>query len=98
MLDVRDDKGISRKEYLQQRAKSTGKVPPELRLPPFPDTGAYLWEMYIDLHRGRSRDMAGDSPLSWVDIQAWCNLRGKALSSEELDVILEIDREWINAK
>lgn len=71
---------------------------PELKLPDFPDAGQYLWDYFIDLNKGRFSGMNGPEAFSWRDIEAWCNLRGNTLSSEELDILMAIDREWINAR
>lgn len=95
MLGTRDEKGVTTREYLEQRQKTTGKRAKELDLPPFPNVVEHIWLWFIDLHRGRSYGMNGEEPLRWVDIQAWCNLRQKTLQSWEIDMIFELDRLWI---
>jgi len=73
----------------------TGRTPPELVAPEFPDIVSHVWEAFLDLHKGRSYGMSGGNPLTWTDIQAWCNLTGIVLSSWEVNTIKALDMAWV---
>lgn len=88
---------MSQREHLEQVAKITGKTPDELVAPDFPDLLLYLWEAFLDLHKGRSYGMNGGNPLTWSDIAAWCNLTGIVLSSWEVTTIKALDMAWVAA-
>lgn len=82
---------------LEQVEKTLGVTPPELIAPDFPDLLLYLWEAFLDLHKGRSYGMNGGNPLTWSDIVAWCNLTGIVLSSWEVTTIKALDMAWVAA-
>lgn len=65
--------------------------------PPLPDCAAYVWETFLELHKGRTYGMSGPNPLSYGDIVAWCNLTGITLSSWEIGVIKTLDMAWMKA-
>lgn len=83
------------REQLEQVAKQTGRTPPELIAPDFPDRAAYVWEVFLDMHTGRTYGMSGPNPLSWGDIKAWCDLRGIVLLSWEVDILKALDMLWV---
>ena len=91
-----DKNGITLRAHLEQVAKATGRVPPELAdAPPFPDRFARLWEMFIELHSGRSYGMNGPDALSWSDIHAWNTLTRSGLKDWEVRVIKSLDLLWL---
>lgn len=63
--------------------------------PALPDMVAYLWELFLELHRGRDYGANGPNPLSWQLILAWTTLTGIRLSPWEVDVIKALDGLWI---
>ena len=95
VLRAKDKNGITLQEHLEQRKKATGLVAPELVLPPFPNVLEPLWTIFMDIHRGRSYGMNGAEPFRWTDIDAWCRLRSRKLSSGQIDLLLELDSLWV---
>jgi hypothetical protein len=67
----------------------------ELRPPPFPQQLKYVWEMFLDMHKGRGEGFSGPTALTWEAIAAWCNLTDTVLSSTELRIIKTLDRVWL---
>ena len=87
---------MSKREHLEQVAKQTGRDD-ILAGPPIPDCASHVWELFLELHKGRTYGMSGPNPLSYGDIAAWCNLTGIALSSWEVGVIKTLDMAWMKA-
>lgn len=85
---------MSQREHLEQVAKVTGKDV-GLDGPALPDVAVYLWEAFLDLHRGRGYGANGPNPLSWEGIAAWSDLFCIRLSPWEVDTIKTLDSLWI---
>jgi hypothetical protein len=73
----------------------TGRTPPDLIEPPFPDRTAHIWQAFVDLHSGRSYSANGPNPLTWSDMQAWAALMGLDLKEWEIRVIKALDGVWL---
>jgi hypothetical protein len=80
---------------LQQVAKVTGRTPPDLVTPVFPDRLAHVWQAFVELHSGRSYSGSGPNPLSWSDIKAWDDLMGLGLKEWEIRAIKALDSVWL---
>lgn len=93
-LQKPDKDGITKREHLEQVVKQTGKDE-LLAGPEMPDSAFYLWETFLELHRGRSYGMGGGNPLTYEGILAWCNLSGVRLSWAEVEIVKSIDSVWI---
>lgn len=63
--------------------------------PPFPTRYAYIWEMFLSLHTGRSYHEGGPNPLSWSDIGAWDRLLHVGLKDWEIRAIKALDALWL---
>lgn len=85
---------MTEREHLEQVAKVTGKDV-GLYGPALPDVAAYLWELFLDLHRGRDYGASGPNPLSWAGIAAWMDLYDVRLSPWEIDAVKTLDGLWI---
>jgi hypothetical protein len=82
--------------HLQQVAKVTGRTPPELIAPPFPERAAHVWQAFVEIHTGRSYSANGPNPLSWPDIKAWDDLMRVGLKEWEIRAIKALDVLWLN--
>ncbi len=94
-LSKTDKKGVTKRAHLLQVAKTLGRKPPALIGPPFPERADYLWQMFLDLHTGRSYSSNGPNPLSWSDIKAWADLLEVGLKDWEVRVIKALDSAWL---
>jgi hypothetical protein len=65
--------------------------------PKVPEAGRLLWRLFIELSSGRSGNGFGPNPLSWVEIEAWKRVRRWPLSDDHIDILLAMDRAWIEA-
>lgn len=90
-LGARLDDGASLRAHLQRLFESTGKLDPRLDARPIPAAGAAVWELFVTLSAARRSGM-GASPLTFVDIEAYCRLAGITLTGWELDTLLMIDQ------
>lgn len=93
-LQKPDKDGITKRDHLTQVAKQTGRDE-LLAGPPLPEVAAYLWETFLELHRGRSYGMGGGNPLTYEGILAWCNLSGVRLSWGEVEIVKMLDAAWL---
>lgn len=73
-----------------------GYAPPELIAPPFPERYAYIWDMFLSLHSGRSCSSSGPNPLSWADMKAWSDIQHIDLKEWEVRAIKTLDMTWLN--
>ena len=96
-LEVTDDKGVSYRAKLEQRAKN-GTRPPELDPPPIPDAALVAWVSWVDLNSGRTSNGMGPSPISWLDMDAWTRMRGRKPTFTELELIRAIDRAFLETQ
>lgn len=72
---------------------ATGKPDP-LLLGQIPPAAQALWEAFCSLTTHR-RVGFGLSPLTFVDIEAWCRLNGVDLTPWELDTLLQLDAKTL---
>jgi hypothetical protein len=94
-LSKTDKKGVTKRAHLLQVAKTLGRKPAALIGPPLPERADYLWQMFHDLHSGRSYSSGGPNPLSWSDIKAWDDLMEVGLKDWEVRVIKALDSLWL---
>jgi hypothetical protein len=59
--------------------------------PPQPRQLYYLYEWFNEISRGRQQVAA----LAWTEIDAWCRISHTELEPWEIDVILTLDRVWL---
>lgn len=83
------------RDHLLSAWEQSGKKPLELFTPPLPTNIAYLWEYFIQLHNRRINYGFGQSPLSYLEIDAWSRLTKTKLDQWELKAIIEIDNAFI---
>lgn len=77
--------------------KATGRTPEELIGPTFPERLTHVWEMFLNLHMGRTYSMGSPNPLSWSDIKAWDDLMRVGLKEWEVRAIKALDMAWLSA-
>lgn len=52
-----------------------------------------MWECFWQLDRARGSNGFGPLPVGYVEIEAWCRLRGTPLWPWELDALARMDDE-----
>lgn len=78
--------------------KSLGRAPKGLQGPALPEAYRYLWEMFLDLHSGRSYSQVGPNPLSWTDIRNWSDLMHMSdLREWEVRALKRLDSAWLRS-
>lgn len=82
---------------LEHIEATTGKRPAPLNVRPLPWPALDAWGMWTDLHSGRSQNGMDATPLSWIDIQAWSQMREHKLTFTEIELIRTIDRAFLTA-
>lgn len=80
---------------LRHVAKIKGDVLPEMRPPPFPERVAHVWQMFAELHRGRSYTDSGPCPLTYEAMLAWDRLTSTGLKDWEVRAIKRLDDVWL---
>lgn len=59
-----------------------------------PEETSYLWGFYLELDRTRQYSEFGPRPITFLDIQAWQNVRQVTLEGWEVDAILQLDNAY----
>jgi hypothetical protein len=96
-LDRPGDDGVPLRSKLEQVAAATGKRPPELDGPEFPEAWDHLMTWFLDLGLGRTSSGFGPNPLTWADFQAWSQLTGIVLRPVEVQLLRVLDRAYLKA-
>ncbi|HEY6965905.1 MAG TPA: hypothetical protein VI229_00425 [Burkholderiales bacterium] len=65
--------------------------------PSLPWIAEILWRDFVSLHASRRAGMGGAEPLAFPDLAAFAQLRGRAFSAWEFDLIVALDREYMDA-
>lgn len=82
---------------LEQVEKQTGITPPELGgVPDLPEAAAHVLHWYYDLAGTRTIGMALN-PISYTEIQAWCNMTGNRPAPWEVLAIRQIDAAFLQS-
>lgn len=89
-----DEKGVTKREHLEQAAKSLESAKEELEGPDFPDIAAYVWEAFMDLHASRQSGGMGPGAITYEGILAWSTLKQEWLTPWELDTVKALDALW----
>jgi hypothetical protein len=77
------------KSKLPEAAKLVEELPEVQRDPP--ENGAYLWNIFRELHNRRRLGFSMPDAISFPDIDAWQRLRCVKLASWEIDAIVALD-------
>lgn len=81
------------REHLEAAAKKGDRAAAaRLRPPELPELFADLWGGFLELDRARGQSGFGPEPLAYSDIEAWARLTGRALSPQDVALIVELDR------
>lgn len=76
----------------------TGKVSSERIDVEFPEILSDLWGHFQNLHRCRGDGMAGALGVTYLDIQAYCQLKQIRFEGWELDAIRFLDIVFLNSQ
>lgn len=61
-----------------------------------PAAGVLVWQWFIALCRTRTGNGWGPNPISFSEIEAYARLYRWPLEPRHVDMILALDREWMN--
>jgi len=98
------DEGVSYKTRLEgalARAKTPARraeIEAELFGPPFPHALGHLWRLFGRLSERRASNGFGPSPISYLEISAFCELTRLKLDSFELEILEDLDSLFLSAK
>lgn len=73
-------------------SKATGR---KLDEPKLPAALIYLWNHFMQLHRGRTYNGFGANPISWSEFHAYCQVTRTALSPWEVEAIRMLDEVYL---
>lgn len=62
-----------------------GEPVPELQIGDMPEQTVYIWNMYAEIKLGCHQR------ITYLDIQAYCNLYGYNVLPFEVDIIIQLD-------
>ena len=82
------------RSHLVQAWKATGRKPAQLEVG-IPPQAQRVFGWFCELNQGRTSNGFGANPLSFVEISAWCSLRGVTLRPLELRLIKAIDMAFL---
>lgn len=60
-----------------------------------PAGSVILWNAFIALSRSRTSGPSGPNPISFPEIEAWSRLMRVPLEPHHVQIIIEMDREWM---
>jgi hypothetical protein len=83
------------REHLQAVARSTGRTPPELQVPPLPAACQGVWHLFLELHARRGSNGFGPAPIDEARLCCWQQLHRTQLSPWEVDTIFLLDGVWL---
>jgi hypothetical protein len=99
-LNKRQGDGCTAREHLEKENRNRqllGKEPPpQLEPMELPYMLNYLWSWFCDLSGGRGYAEFGPLPLSYSEIQAWAALTKNEPTAWEVNVLKQIDREFLS--
>lgn len=90
------DDGGTRLSHFESAQKS-GVVVKELDYEPLPPICYDWWQWFCELNSGRQSNGMGVNVLSWGEIKAWCELLGNKLTPFDIQVIKQIDIEYVKS-
>lgn len=97
-LSKSDDKGITRREHLEQVKKATKRDPEGLENPhEFPKLLNLVWSFFIQLSQSRTAGFSGPNPITYTEIQAWANLTQTRLNPYDVGIIKRLDSIYLKA-
>jgi len=61
----------------------------------FPTLLSYVWSAFISLNNTRSSGFSGPNPITYEQVLAWKTLTGSEVSPKEVELIMKIDRVYM---
>lgn len=89
---------------LRDRAEENGRFAKaadyaaQLKLPPFPEELAYLWQYYRRLRGRKGGNGFSVSPIEWPDIQAFRDMTRKRIDPWEVEALEDIDDVFLKVR
>jgi hypothetical protein len=56
----------------------------------------YSWHDFLELHNARSSNGYSANPIGFLEIESWSRLKNISLSSNEIDIIRQLDNLYLN--
>jgi hypothetical protein len=81
---------------IEGKADRVAAIEADLAMPPFPESLAYLWRVYLRLRRRMAGGFAGPDPIGWQDIDSFVRLGGFHLAPWEIELIERLDDLFIH--
>lgn len=94
-MSMPDQEGVTERARLQQIERQTKRRPKELDGPEFPTLMSNVWSAFFDLALGRTAGFSGPNPITYQDIKAWKDLTDYPLSTQDVEIIMRLDRVWM---
>ncbi len=90
-----DGKSTVRQNY-ESAARQLPEFAKRLIGPPLPQSMEYLWQWFIELHRGRTLNGMGPTRASHQDVLAWQQMYGVHPRPWELRALMSLGTLWVN--
>jgi len=95
-LNKPDDKGVTRREHLEQVERQIGRKPEALENPVnFPVLLRHVWAAFCSLNNARSAGFSGPNPITYTEIKAWKELTGTPMLPWEIEGIKRLDQVYL---
>ena len=59
-----------------------------------PDNGFFLWEWFWELRQAQPPGFSGPTPISNIELAAWCRLTGNLVHREEIAILRSMDARF----
>jgi hypothetical protein len=83
------------REHLVEAAKVDPSAARELAGPPLPPLAATAWRVFQDVHETRPIGAQGITPVSYVELDAYCRLTETTLTPLDVHLVRVIDTEFV---
>lgn len=91
-MSKKQSDGSTLRQTLESVQKMTGKVMPELEIPPMPDCLKHVWYWFLQLNSQRTSNGFGINPITNQDMWFFFQLEGIEPESWEINLIRQFDR------
>jgi len=95
-LNKPEKDGISKREHYKQVEKQIGQQLEETRNPyEFPQLLTHVWSAFVMLSSARGAGFSGPNPITFHEIQSYCDLTGDIISPLDVIALKRLDAEYV---